>query len=180
MRRVFPWLICSVAAITVGGCGNGGPTDYASQLYRDPAGWNVAAPRGWHVLQFRESELGITSAGVQISNVRLPPPVINPQYPIQVNDRFLTARGVGLIIATDTDPTLSHAPEAVPPLPSPLGSGWDVGSALAGSPYMELLWFRVNHRLFIADAKVGAKANRATLTAFEWIVHSLRTNSARP
>ena len=83
MRRVLPWLICSMSAITVGACGGastiGHVVDYAPQVYRDPSGWSVTTPSGWHVVRFHDFVPGIASAGVQISNVRLPPPAINPQ-----------------------------------------------------------------------------------------------------
>ncbi len=183
MRRVLPRLICSLSVITAGACGGasniGRVVDHAPRVYRDPAGWSVTAPSGWHLVRFHDSVPGIASAGVQISNVRLPPPPINPQYPMQVYDRMLTPRGVGLIIATDTDPTLTHAPVELPPL-APPGPRWDVGSALAGSPTMELLWFRVNHRLFLADAKVGADASRAGLATLAWIIHSVRLDGQQP
>ena len=87
--------------------------------YRDAAGWTIEVPPGWHAVRFSDSKDGITSAGVQLSNIQLPPPVLRPGYPIQVNDHVLPARGVGLIIATDPDPKLSDDPVAVPPLPAP-------------------------------------------------------------
>jgi hypothetical protein len=50
----------------------------------------------------------------------------------------LAPRGVGLIIATDTDRRLPHSKVAVPPLPLPWPdgshSGWLIGSAPPRSP----------------------------------------------
>ncbi len=129
-------------------------------------------------MQFSDSKDGITSAGVQLSNVQLPPPSLKPRYPIQVNGRVLPAHGVGLIIATDTDPKLSHGRVAVPPLPAPNGRDWAMGSAPAGSPYVEALWFRINGTTFIASAKIGPKANDADLKALAQIIQSLRLQPA--
>ncbi len=93
-------------------------------------------------------------------------------HPIQVKDRVLPARGVGLIVAADTDRRLSHYTVGVPPLPSP--AKWLHGSSLRGKPYIEIQWFRASGRLFIADAKVGAKASPADLAALAWMINSVR------
>jgi len=146
--------------------------------YRDAAGWTIEVPPGWHAVRFSDSKDGITSAGVQLSNIQLPPPVLRPGYPIQVNDHVLPARGVGLIIATDPDPKLSHDPVAVPPLPAPSAPNawryWGKGSTPAGSSYIEILWFRANGTTFIACAKIGPKATSDDLKAVDAIVKSLR------
>ncbi len=157
----------------VGGCASqiGHIVDYASQVYRDRAGWLVSVPHGWHMVRFSQSRRGVASAGVQISNVRLPPPRLVRGYPIQVNDRVLPARGVALIVATDTE-RFSQGMAARLPLPSL--AKWLHGSALGGEPYMEIQRFRANGRRFIADAKVGAKASRTDTATLAWIVHSLR------
>ena len=180
MRRVFPWLICSISVLTVGACSASGDighvVDHAPQVYRDLAGWSVAAPHGWHIVRFSESKRGVVSTGVQISSVRLSAPTLVVGYPIQVQDRVLPARGVGLIIARDTEAGLSHGTVAVPPLPSP--TRWLKGSRLAGLPYMETRWFRANGRLFIANAEVGAKASGADLTALAWVIKSVRVSRA--
>jgi hypothetical protein len=136
-------------------------------------------------VRFSDSKDGVTSAGVQLSNVRLQPPRLVPGFPIQVNGGVLPARGVGLIIATDTDPKLSHGRVAVPPLPAfgaPNGwKYWNAGSASAaydgkgnGTPSIEMLWFRVDGATFIASAKIGPKPASGDREAVTAIVQSLR------
>jgi len=51
----------------------------------DSAGWTVDVPAGWHAVRFSVSTGGAASAGVQLSNVRLPAPSVIPGYPVQVN-----------------------------------------------------------------------------------------------
>ena len=156
-----------------------GAVGHRARTYRDPAGWSVNVPPGWHVVRFSESRDGV-GPGAQFSNVRLPKPASVPGYPIQVNERVLPARGIGLIIATASGPHPSHVPLAVPPLPSPSGGkDWGVASAPPGSSYLESLWFRGNGKTFIATGKVGPKATVADLKAFAAIIRSLRFQSAR-
>ena len=90
----------------------------------------------------------------------------------------LPLRGVGLIIAIDNDRRLSHGTLAVPPLSYP--NGWMVGSAPAGAPYIQTLWFRASGTAFIASAKVGPKDNGADLKALAEIIHSLSSNPQVP
>ncbi len=47
--------------------------------------WTVDVPAGWHAVRFSVSTGGAASAGVQLSNVRLPAPSVIPGYPVQVN-----------------------------------------------------------------------------------------------
>jgi hypothetical protein len=121
MRRVLPWLtglIPVLAAACTAGEGNAtAGTSHPGQTYRDSSGWTIEIPPGWYAVRFSDSKDGITSTGVQLSNIQLPPPTLAPGFPIQVNGGVLPARGVGLIIATDTDPRLRHGRVAVPPLP---------------------------------------------------------------
>ena len=145
-----------------------------AQVYRNSSGWTLKVPAGWHALQFSDTRNGITSDGVQLSNVRLPRPSLIPGYPVQVNNRVLPGRGIGLIIATDPDPRLQRGPVQRPPLPAPNGRYWSVGSALAGSPFMETLWFRADGRTLIACAKVGPRTTRRDLEALASIITSLR------
>jgi len=148
---------------------------HPGQTYRDSAGWTIEVPPGWHAVRFSDSKNGITSTGVQLSNIHLPPPTLIPGYPIQVNSQVLPGHGVGLIIATDTDPSLSsHGRLAVPPLPAPNVQYWTMGSAPAGAAYMQTLWFRVRGMTFIACAKIGPKATSGDLQAIAAIIHSLR------
>jgi hypothetical protein len=181
-RRAFLCLICLVSLLGVSACAASGVTtrtaDNRVRIYRDPAGWAIDVPARWHVIRFSDSNGGFDSAGAQISNVRLPVPAVVPGNPIQVNGRVLAARGLGLIIATDRQPGLSHRILAVPPLSAPLGPKWSVGSALAGAPYIETLWFRGHGETFIASAKVGPKAGATDLKALAGIIHSLRLRPA--
>ncbi len=182
MRRRYLWLTGLISVLAVAGCGAvGGLTLTAShhaRTYRDAAGWTIEVPPGWYTVRFSDSRDGITSAGVQISNVRLPPPALRPGYPIQVNGLVLPARGAGLIIATDTDPKLKPWAVAVPPLPAASAPDawryWGIGSAPANSSYPETLWFRWHGTICIANAKIGPKATAGDLTAVSAIIKSLR------
>jgi hypothetical protein len=151
-----------------------------ARVYQDPAGWTAKVPDGWHVLRFSGSDGGVSGAGAQISNVRLPAPRVISGYPVQTNGRALPARGVGLVIATDNEtglPGKSHGYIKVPPLPAPSQCGWNQGSALGGQPYLETLWFRGNngnHGTFVASVKVGPKATGTDLAAIDSIIHSLQ------
>jgi hypothetical protein len=142
MRRAFSLLICSAAVLLVGGCGSaktGRSVDYAAKVVVDSRGWLVDVPHGWHVIRFRDAQGGVSSAGLLISNVRLPRPTVEPGYPIQVNNNVLPPHGIGLVIATDTDPQLERSAPTRPPLPGP--EKWLHGSASPGEPYMESVWF---------------------------------------
>lgn len=176
MRRALICLIWLFPTVAAAACTAGGNTTAAishkEQTYRDSAGWTVEVPPGWRVDRFSDSKNAVTSAGVQLSNVRLPAPSLVPGDPIQVSNGVLPSRGVGLIIATDSDPRLSRGTVAVPPLPYP--KGWAMGSALAGTPYIETLWFRARGTTFLATAKIGSRSTSADLKALAAIVHSLR------
>ena len=172
MRRILICLIWLFPAVAVTACSaGGGSAGHEGRVYRDSAGWTVDVPPGWHVDRFSDSANAVTSAGGQLSNVRLPAPSLIPGYPVQVNDRLLPSHGIGLIIATDSDPGLSHGTLAVPPLPYP--KAWMMGSAVAGTPYIETLWFRAEGTTFLATAKIGPKATRADLKALAGIIRSL-------
>jgi hypothetical protein len=181
-RAAFLWLIGLIPVIAATACGSTGYSvtgSHHGHLYRDAAGWTIEVPPGWHAVRFSDSKDGVTSAGMQLSNVRLPPPALAPGFPIQVNGEVLPARGVGLIIATDTDPHIRHYGRlAVPPLPAfddPNGwRYWNAGSGSAGTPDIEILWFRFHGTTFIACAKIGPKATRGDRKALDTIVHSLR------
>ena len=113
-------------------------------MYRDPYGWVIEIPHGWNLVPFSSSAKAVSSAGAQISNVRLPAPRALRGYPIQADGRGLPARGIGLVIATDSEtglPGRSHGYIVAPPLPTPDQCKWSVGSALAGQPYIETVWF---------------------------------------
>lgn len=144
-------------------------------IYRDRAGLSIDVPPGWHVVRFRDSRGGATSAGAQISNVRLPAPALVPgdPFPVQVNERALPARGVGLIIATDSNPK-PFGDVVKPPLTYPNGEPWAVGFAPGPPPYVKALWFRGNGKTFLASTAVGAKATSADRKALAGMIHSVR------
>jgi len=176
MRRAAVWLGGLIPILTMAACGGGGPNPVQVggdvQTYHDSSGWSITVPPGWHAVHFSDSKNGVTSAGMQLSNVRLPLPSLLPGYPIQVNGRVLPARGVGLIIATDTDPKLP--PDQVAMLPLTYPDGWMAGSAPAGSSYMDVLWFRAHGMTFIATAKIGPRATKRDLKTVATAIRSLR------
>jgi hypothetical protein len=183
MWRVHLWLAGLIPVLAAAACGAGASSiatvGHPGQTYRDSAGWTIEVPPGWHAVRFSDAKDGITSAGVQLSNVQLPPPTLIPGYPIQVNSQVLPGNGVGLIIATDTDPSLSHDYVAVPPLPAPAGRYWTMGSAPAGAAYMQTLWFRVNDMTFIACVKISPEAASSDRQAITAIIQSLRVAQER-
>ncbi len=164
--------ITALAACTSSGTGSLLVSNH-TQVYRDSSGWSLRVPAGWHARQFSVTKDGITSAGVQLSNVKLPTPSLVPGYPVQVSNRLLPTHGIGLIIATDPDPKLQRGPFQRPPLPAPNGRYWNVGSSVIGTPYMETLWFRTHGRTLIACAKVGPKTTSQDLRALAAIIRSL-------
>lgn len=151
---------------------------YRTGTYRDPAGWRVNVPAGWHVVRFSSTKGSVSAAGAQFSNVPLPAPSAIPGYPIQSKLGPRPASGIGLVIATDTEtglPGRSPGHIVTVPLPAPDQHGWNVGSTLVGSgqPYLETLWFKNHQTTFIASVKVGTKASRADLAAIDHIIDSL-------
>ena len=66
----------------------------------------------------------------------------------------------------------------MPPLPAPHAPDgwkyWNAGSASAGAPYIEILWFRAHSATFIATAKIGPEATNGDLKAVAAIIQSLR------
>jgi hypothetical protein len=175
MRPVPIWL----AALTVVACSAGGtsfmPVKSRTQIYTDSTGWSIKVPPGWHAVRFSATKDGVTATGVQLSNVRLPLPSLVAGYPIQVNGRVLPKDGIGLIIATDPDPKLVRdVPVQRLPLPSPNGRYWNVGSAPAGTPYIETLWFSAHGKTFIACAKIGSQTTGRQLAVVDAVIRSLR------
>jgi hypothetical protein len=140
--------------------------------YWDSTGWTITVPPGWHVAPFSDTQDGITTTGVQLSNVPLSPPSVIPGYPVQVLDQVLPAHGVGLTITGDTEMGRSDASLAVPPLPYP--DRWTKGSAPAGSSHVEGLLFRLGSKTFSACAKLGPRVTRADHAALAAAIHSIR------
>ena len=164
--------ICLSLAACTSGSGSPLVSDHP-QVYRDSSGWSIRVPPGWHARQFSDTRNGITSSGVQLSNVKLPLPSVVPGYPVQVNSQVLPGNGIGIIIATDPDSKLQRGPILKPPLPAPNGRYWNIGSSLAGTPYLETLWFRVRGMTFIASAKIGPQATSHELEVVSSIIRSL-------
>lgn len=180
MDRRAIGLICAIAGlVTVAGCT---PASHGAQASPNPARWAIHVPPGWHMLRFGGSNSGARSAGVQLSNVRLPDPVLLPRTPAEVNSEALPAGGVGLVIATATGHIPAYAKVALPPLPPPWpdGSrGWLLASAPAHSPIYEWLWFRIGATTYVADAAIGWKASKAAQQALGLIVGSIKPGPAR-
>jgi hypothetical protein len=166
------WLWPSViVALAVAGCGS-------SAAYHGGSSWSVSLPSGWHRVNFNDSAGKVRSAGVQISNVPLQRPTLIPGYPIQVKGNALPGGGLALIVATDSDPqVVPYGHVTTLPLPSPSASGWTVGSALGGRPYLETLTFRADGGTFVADLKIGPSASGPDLKALADIVRSLHLAS---
>jgi hypothetical protein len=148
------------------------------QTYQDGAGWTITVPPGWHVAPFSDTQDGILTAGVQLSNVPLPPPAVIPGYPVQVLDHALPAHGIGLTITADTDTGSPDAPVAVPPLPYP--DRWAKSStgpqmrAGAGGSHVEVLWFLIGSTVFEACAKIGPRVTSADHAALAAAIRSIR------
>ncbi len=163
-------LIAVVGAACMAGCGSPAPHVSGGRVFHDNAGWTISVPRGWHLVTFREAKKGVASAGVQLSNVGLPRPSLTPGFPIQVSGLVLPARGVALILATDTDPRLSHTGLATLPLSYP--ENRVTGSAGSGTAYIQALWFRADRKTYLATTKIGPKSTGADLQAIAMIVRS--------
>lgn len=183
MRQALLWLMRSSLVLLACGCGSSTAVrlGHGAREYRDPGGWAIGVPRGWHLRRFSVASGRTATAGAEVSNVRLPAPTSVPGYPIQVSGRVLPARGVALIIARDRYPGRSQGALAVPPLPAPRqrNKDWLVGSAMSGEPYIEVLWFKANGATFIASVKVGPAATGAALSALDGIIRSLRVEPGR-
>ena len=174
LRRSLPPIVI-VPAIAAAACtaatGNQAYSIMAGG-YRDHAGWSVAYPRTWHIVHFQAANSKARAAGIQLSNVRLPRPDLVPGAPIQVSGKMLPGRGIGLIIAQDSDRRLDRSNVAKPPLRYP--EGWLTGSAPAGSPYIQEQWFRVHGVLLLATVKIAPGATQHDLAALAAILRSIR------
>lgn len=155
------------------GTGSLAVRDHA-QVYVARSGWSVKVPPGWHARQFRDSKNGIKSTGVQLSNIQLPRPRLDLGYPVQADGSAMRGGAIGLIIATDPDPRLQLNQVLRPPLPKPGGPYWSVGSAPAGAPYLETLWFRTHGITLIASAKIGPHVTDRELKVLASIIRSVR------
>jgi hypothetical protein len=200
-RANWMWVILPpMLALAVGCAGGGRAHSYSAQLpgraggiYHDAAGWMIRVPGGWHVVPFRSSRAGVTAAGAQVSNVRLPAPSILPGFPVQTSGLALPANGISLVIATDNDPqvcrpgphrsrtgmvTSCQRSYASPPLTYP-GGEWDMGSASAArdgpsGPIAAFLWFKASDENFSAAVKTGATVPQRVSNELSKIITSFR------
>jgi hypothetical protein len=131
-------------------------------------------PPGWHVAPFETSKASASASGAQVSNVELVSPSIVPGFPIQVNGRDLPDDGLALIIAIDDDPSDVQQPPQSPPSPPLTLDEFIEGSAPAGSPTTDLLWFTGNGQTFLATIKTGPSVTSADQTALAAAVASIR------
>ena len=163
MRRVLPWLaglipVLAAAACTAGGGNATAGISHPGQTYRDSSGWTIEIPPGWYAVRFSDSKDGITSAGVQLSNVQLPPPTLAPD-----------SQSRSMVASCQRAGWADHRHRYRPP-PQAWSRGgaalarpgrpdgwkyWNAGSASAGAPYIQTLWFRFKGTAFVACAKIG-------------------------
>jgi hypothetical protein len=144
------------AACTGGAVRNAIPSGTSGGIYDDPAGWSIRVESGWRVVPFTSSTGGAKAAGAQISDVRLPPPIVRSGYPIQANGLVIPARGIALVIGTEQDPKVTPQIALVtPPLSYP--TGWVRGSST--DPSMDTIWFHAQRGepVFIATVKIGPR-----------------------
>jgi hypothetical protein len=157
------------------------PAGHGTQASQNPARWAIYVPPGWHTVRFSDSKNDVRSAGIQLSNVRLPAPAPHAGNPVEINGEVLPPSGVGLVIATATGRTPAHVKVAAPPLPLPWpdGShGWLLGSSPPHSPIYEWLWFRIGGVMHVAVVTIGWKASRAAQQALAPIVRSINPRPA--
>jgi hypothetical protein len=181
MSRVTIALLCMIVAL-VTGCA---PGLHDAQGHRNPARWRLYVPPGWHLLRFSYTQGGVRSTGIQLSSVKLPPPVVLPQKgtTVGISGEVLPSRGVGLVITPDRNHAMTQENAVVPPLPLPWPDashqdGWLLGSSPAFAPVDEWLKFRLNGATYIAAVTIGSKATRATQQALVPIVRSIGSRGA--
>jgi len=112
---------------------------YAGRTYVDPAGWHLVVPYGWTTTPIDVVRNGITLHGVQITNppegVDVPPPIKAPGSPAQ--STVYCTSCIGVVIATDSDPSVQREPFLVPPIRL---EDFLKGSALPQQPSLEVAW----------------------------------------
>jgi hypothetical protein len=180
---VAPLACLLVSAIALASCGGSsdigrespstsGQSGSAATTYTAPAGWTATIPRRWQELPFETTSGEASSVGVQISNVPLPAPTIRPGYPIQVNSKDLPDDGIALIIATDEDANVQHPGSlSNPPLDLRM---FTFGSAPAGAPTLNTLWFSANGKPYLASIRTGPDVGNDDEAALREIIASLR------
>jgi hypothetical protein len=151
------------------GAGNDRGGTAASRTYRDPAGWTVRVPPGWHALPFDVSKGAVRFQGVQLSNVSLPAPQIDRRVPIQARADALPPDGVALIIAR------TFAPPGQSEVPLPLSlDDLASGSAPGGTPTLGAAYFAAGGWTFVATVETGPTAETAATQAVGEAVASFR------
>jgi hypothetical protein len=177
MYRVTIALMCMIVALLTG-CTSRQP---------NPAPWRLYVPPGWHVLRFSYTVGGVRSTGIQLSSVRLPPPVVLPLpgWAVAISGKVLPPRGVGLVITPDRNHAMTQEKAAVPPLPLPWPdashqSGWALASSppgpgSGGAPVFEYLKFRVNGMTYVASVTIGWNAPRDATKALVPIIRSIKS-----
>ncbi len=124
---------------------------YGAGTYRDPAGWTIEVPHGWHVIRFKETKTRVPIAGAQISNGPLRAPFVLPGFPLQVREEDLPAQGrAGVVIGNSLWPKQPARVLPEPPLPrfDQRNSYWVAYSTMSDG--LESLWFRAHRTTFIA------------------------------
>lgn len=179
MYRRAIGLICVIAGLAAG-CA---PANHGAQASRDPARWAIYVPPGWHVVRFSDSNSSVRSAGVQLSNVRLPAPVLQARTPAEVNGEALPPSGVGVVIsiATGRSPISVVAPPLPLPWPDESHAGsqrWLLGSSPAGFPIGEWLWFRIGGTIYVAAITIGPQASSAAQKVLGPIIRSIKAEPA--
>ncbi len=143
-----------------------------SGTYRDPAGWTIHVPRGWHVVPFDVSDPsdGSRLQGVQLSNVELPMPAVGSGLPPQPSSLVLPKKGVAVIVARTSG---SPGGDEIP-LPLSLDAFVE-GSAPPGAPVLDVAYFAAGGWTFVSTVKIGAHAyDDATLRTIGEAVASFR------
>ncbi len=176
-RRVLPARIrlhqVVMASLLLAGpaCGSGRATAVSGGTYRDPGGWVVDVPQGWRAIPFHLSGPA-PAGGVQISNVALLRPHAVSGVPLQTNAKDLPSDGIGIIIATDKGPGQQGDRVWTAPLTY---DEFSQGSALPGSPTLDVLWFSGNGHTFIVTIKTGEDAfNDQNVRVVSSLIRSIR------
>jgi hypothetical protein len=145
-----------------------------SNAYRDPAGWTVEIPDGWHVLSFGSADGDASSTGTQISNIELPPPTIHTGLPIQTSSNDLPVDGVAIVIATDDDPSNVQSPPESPAEPPLFVDDLAVGSSTGGGPSLSLLWFGCGGEPLLISMKQAPSVTATDRASAEDLIRSIR------
>ncbi len=150
---------------------------YGAGTYRDPGGWAIQVPRGWHVIRFKETKTRVPIAGAQISNGPLRAPFVLPGYPLQVRAEDLPPVGrAGVVIGNSLWPKHPARVLAKPPLPrfDQRNAYWVAYFTMGDG--LESLWFRAHRTTFIATVTFD---NGPDLSVAARMIHSLRIVPAR-